>query len=1254
MFKRSWEGGADGRNSRFKTSPDAGTLSHDCYSIGWICALPLEMAAARAMLDEVHEDLPNTSNDLNGYIFGVIGVHYVVIACLPSGVYGTTPAALVVSQMQSSFPSIRFYLMVGIGGGVPSSADIRLGDVVVSTPTGKCPGVVQYDRGKTVVGGRFEQTGSLNGPPRGLLNLVSKLRAIHLTDGNSILDLLEKAIERRPPKGGLSFIRPGREDILFRAEYDHLSGLTDTCDECDESEISIRPTRETQDPVVHYGVIASGNRVMKDAKSRDSLAKEYGAYCFEMEAAGLADVVECLVIRGICDYCDSHKNKWWQGYAAATAAAYAKELLLTLSTTQKSLGGPPSGAELPAGRRAYTDEFSIEYKMRSLRSLSFPNMTFRQHSIASAHKNTCDWFFKTEKFQQWRNRTDIEAFNGVLWIKGKPGTGKSTLMKHTLRYCKTDPQLRDYAIAAYFFSARGTGLEKSRCGMLRSLLYQLCEQDPEVHNRFLLHFRSKEREYGRSWEWHEGELESFLLDTISSITPTKPVILLVDALDECDESEVRKVVVFLEELSWTATQSHNPNGAKKSLNICLSSRHYPTISMTKMLDLIVERREEHTEDIVIYIQDKLKFKDKGIEYELLRKADGIFMWIVLVVEMLNQAYDDGDIGSVRAKLEEAPADLDEVFHTLLEKDNPGKHRTVLMLQFVLFAKNRLDPAELYYAVQSGSELKNLGQRDKSVVTDQLIDAFIISGSRGLLEVHRQKYSSFVQFIHQTAKDFLLRNNRLQKLDPQLMPNFVGASHQRIVSCCLAYLESIHDLSDFVRKRRDYYSEDSPTKCYPFLGYSLDYIFNHAEDAHAGGVSQEGFLQCLQDNPRLFERLKEMHDIYMSYKYGYLRDGFKRKAYGSGASLLYVLSLKRCPKLVRTLLNSFRGCDNGVNDRGGSYVTPLRAAVAVITYDDDINLTEEVVQVLIDAGADINASGGLYFNALHAAIYPGNVSHDFEKAIAIISILIKEGADVNAQGGYFGNVLQAASLAEADDLKYCDVSIPELIKFLLDAGSDVNAQGGYYGNALQAAAASVIHRMGASSSFQDSVKKVIRVLLDAGADVNAQGGLYGNALQAACASAAYAQMDSYNRGAMNEIVQMLLDAGADVNAQGGYYGNALQAAVLCNKSGAAIEVIKTLLNKGADVNAQGGRYVNAVDAAFKSGCECVRTERGRDSRVSEVLELLLSAGAVGAAEAKKNIDEYCFWAAHLQPPGLMDHPSYELYRNSASDPYSYVS
>ena len=162
-------------------------------------------------------------------------------------------------------------------------------------------------------------------------------------------------------------------------------------------------------------------------------------------------------------------------------------------------------------------------------------------------------------------------------------------MKHTLLYCQET--FKDHVIAAYFFNARGNKLEKTPLGMLRSLLYQLLEQDPLLCERFIPMFLDKQKKHGEEWEWQVGELKSFLLSEMKKFQP-KPLLLLIDALDECNESEVREVVSFLESLSVNAV------GAKTSLNICLSSRHYPTISMEKRLELIVEEEKEHDQDIV--------------------------------------------------------------------------------------------------------------------------------------------------------------------------------------------------------------------------------------------------------------------------------------------------------------------------------------------------------------------------------------------------------------------------------------------------------------------------------------------------------------------------------------------------------------------------------------------------------------------------------------------------------------------------------
>jgi nucleoside phosphorylase len=308
--------------------PSNRKLSHDDYTVAWICALPVEMAAAQFMLDEVHEDLPTSSHDHNSYTLGRIGKHNVVIAGLPHGRYGNTSATGVVRDLLASFDSIRFGLMVGIGGGIPNSnADIQLGDIVVSKPTGAYGGVVQYDYGKALKG-CFARTGMLNQPPSFILTALTRLQAKHMTEGSQILKLLSK-IEEKLSHIATNFTHPGQEDRLYQTDYDHI-GESKTCERCDHMKTVPRVPRKYHEPVVHYGLIASGNSVVKNSEIRDWLSRELGVYCVETEAAGLMNNFPCVVIRGISDYADSHKNDEWQGYAAATAAAYAKELLTVI------------------------------------------------------------------------------------------------------------------------------------------------------------------------------------------------------------------------------------------------------------------------------------------------------------------------------------------------------------------------------------------------------------------------------------------------------------------------------------------------------------------------------------------------------------------------------------------------------------------------------------------------------------------------------------------------------------------------------------------------------------------------------------------------------------------------------------------------------------------------------------------------------------------------------------------------------------
>jgi len=272
------------------------------YTIGWICALTVEYVAARLFLDKLHgsegrpESVPR--NDNNQYTLGEIAGHNVVIACMPRGQYGISSATSVAKDLIRSFPNVRIGLMVGIGGGAPSEKnDIRLGDVVVSSPENSEThgGVLHYAFGRNVQDQEFKMTGFLAASPKSLLGAVGGLEVKYEMEGQRLEDAIEKALDKlQNQRSRNKYRRPDPEnDKLYRSEVLHPSFNDGTCAEVcgdDPSKLHIRRTRETEESedslTIHYGLIASADQLMKNALMRDKLAKEKNVLCFEMEAAG--------------------------------------------------------------------------------------------------------------------------------------------------------------------------------------------------------------------------------------------------------------------------------------------------------------------------------------------------------------------------------------------------------------------------------------------------------------------------------------------------------------------------------------------------------------------------------------------------------------------------------------------------------------------------------------------------------------------------------------------------------------------------------------------------------------------------------------------------------------------------------------------------------------------------------------------------------------------------------------------------------
>ncbi|KAK6342761.1 hypothetical protein TWF718_008149 [Orbilia javanica] len=322
------------------------TTNTAAFTVAWICAIQTEYEASKAFLDEKFAPPAVPPTDPNEYTVGRIGAHNVVIAALPHGEYGLSSATGVIKHLLRSFTNVRVCLMVGIGGGAPGAKqDIRLGDVVVSYPGSGHTGVFQYDFDKALMSirdGKSRQGSiqrkSLDPPPTVLLQGVDSLRLKYNSKGQqieqSVENVLRKSNQQLNPK---AYSRPEQgTDKLYKPNIIHPERATD-CAACgnDASKLLARPGRAKGKGItVHHGLIASANQVLKSAAVRDQLIAEMGVLCFEMEASGLMDHFPCLIIRGICDYSDSHKSKNWQGYAAMVAAAYAKDLLNEISPSK--------------------------------------------------------------------------------------------------------------------------------------------------------------------------------------------------------------------------------------------------------------------------------------------------------------------------------------------------------------------------------------------------------------------------------------------------------------------------------------------------------------------------------------------------------------------------------------------------------------------------------------------------------------------------------------------------------------------------------------------------------------------------------------------------------------------------------------------------------------------------------------------------------------------------------------------------------
>ncbi|KAK6536091.1 hypothetical protein TWF281_000337 [Arthrobotrys megalospora] len=1190
------------------------TPNRESYTVGWVCAVQTEYVAARCFLDEEHGKPECLHiNDNNHYTVGKIGGHNVVIAVLPNGEYGISSATAVVKDMLHSFPNIRIGLMVGTGGGAPSPRhDIRLGDIVVSSPRNGKGGVFQYDFGKTHQDRKFEYTAYLNQPPPILRTALTGLASRYEADGHELENAIDDILKNKP-RLRKKYKRPGPGcDRLYRPEVIHPSGV-EGCITCgdDPSKLMARGERTEEDdnPAVHYGLIASGNQLMKDAEIRNILATEADVLCFEMEAAGLMNQFPCLVIRGICDYADSHKNKEWQGYAAMAAAAYAKDLLSEIVPAKLEAEGKITEipgilssidrniAEIRTSVQDTTGDVKhIKNDMRNVAIdswLSAPDpSTNYNKALGLRHEGTGGWFLESEQFTEWKSSTQQSSF---LWLHGIPGCGKTILSSTIIQRLKSDLACQPLLYFYFHFTDMG---KQTLENMLRSLVSQLYYASKHEEASLLLKSLYSSCGDGCQQPTCQSLREVFL----RMVEQIKDVWLVLDALDECSTRSGSATEGLL---SWI---SEVLNSGQINVHLLATSRPESDIEskvmgLTQIENIIPIQSSRITDDISTYIRARVRDEDSGlkrwrshpevqseIETCLIKKANGMFRWAACQLDALENCLD---YRSLRKTLISLPKTLDETYARIIRGiPEENKRSAIILLQFLAYSERPLQIEEAIDAIAvdiEGDEYFNPKYRmpnpneilcycSSLVVAVPVRKYFLYGGSWPTVSIdpghsfHQDVYGDFgsdeyrrlqpkkdgggmristeLQLTHFSVKEYLTSN----RLDDEIARNFrEKVAKGSIATVCLAYFLHL----DYKTSAREIIAT------YPLAEYCARYCMPLAVAAESEDERLRGFIRLLFDSQGYsYKNFYTLHLLNNSDRYNPVLIQGRHE-------LPPPLSYASFEGLLGTV-NDLLSCGANVGTKDGIYGNALQAASA--------GGREEVVDLLLNHGADVNAICGVNNTALQAASAGG-----YEK---IVELLLNHGADVNGMGGVNDTALEAASAGGYE----------KVVELLLNRGADVNAKSTFTEGALLAASVR-------------GYDKIVKLLLNRGAYANVPEG-YSLAL---CQASA---------GGHGKVVELLLSHGANINLGIGRYGNPLYEASI----GGYEEIVELLLNRGADVNApvkQGNALCKALENGYEKVAELL-VRRGVDVNVpyrkttalciasslgyEKVVELLLSHGA----------------------------------------------
>ncbi|PYI02595.1 purine and uridine phosphorylase [Aspergillus sclerotiicarbonarius CBS 121057] len=732
------------------------------------------------MLDQRHDDLANPAHDHNAYTLGAMHKHNVVIVCLPKGEVGTNSAAAVATRMISTFPSIRFGLMVGIGGGVPPN--VRLGDVVVITPANGFPGVVQWDMGKAEQMDTFTQTGALNTPPSAVLTALTKLECKHDMEGSSISQYLEE-IALKWPRLAPKYTRSETlEDVCFEANYNHATneGKKRThedpiewrnedacCRFCDRSRALKRQPREM---VVHYGLIASGNQVIKDATFRDKINSRMGGniLCFEMEAAGLMNNFPCAVIRGICDYCDSHKNNGWQEHAAAVAAAFAKELLSVIPPARVTdtraaaevMKHISDGVDLIRRGLFSLQSTQEDQHRKTLRCWLSPiDYEAIQGDIYRNYQpGTGKWFLDDFQFTHW-----LATPSETLFCTGIQGVGKTMMTAMVVdnlraRFLHTiDSQHVKIGIVFLYCIYERKNEQKSD-DLLASILSQLALEQETIP-------KSIRELYNRHHQGRTRPSKQELSNEIHSIMEKyDTVFVVVDALDECGDDATRQDILCelfqLQQISDT--------------RLMFTSRPNILPEHDGMRLLTIYANEK---DVRRYLRSQIGHLSKVVEGDevlqhktetrIVESANGIFLLAQLYMSSLRGKETKKAIYRELDQMGTGNEGLDQAYHSAYNRIDSELARSPLC--WVVCARRVLTADELQHALAIEPGTRSLDPTNFYDLQE------IVSSCACLMVV--DTISKNIRLVHATAKDYFQRKS----LD------YFPDAQKNIAASCLTYL-----------------------------------------------------------------------------------------------------------------------------------------------------------------------------------------------------------------------------------------------------------------------------------------------------------------------------------------------------------------------------------------------------------------------------------------------------------------------------------